>query len=400
MARWACVAALAVLSACGGGGSSSSRVQPTTTSLTPQNAPVGIPATSLQGNAVPLVVDKGTDGSSVNSPFVTVTVCVPGSSTCQSIDHVLVDTGSYGLRIVASALGAAGSLPAVHAPNGSPLAECAGFVSGFAWGSVRTADVQIGGETALGAPVHVVDDGTPVPAACSNTGPSMGVGAGAKGVLGIGFLKQDCGTACVTSTAPQVYFSCTAGGCVPTLAPLASQVTNPVALFATDSNGVAITLPDVPLGGTSAATGQLVFGVGTAANNQLGSAQVFTANASGMFTTVYKGNSLSGFIDSGSNGIFMHDLAITSCASGFFCPPATLSLTATVVGVSGASRDVPFTVENLATLPGSPAAAHLAGDVGSTRSFDWGLPFFFGRTVFIARQGASTPSGTGPFWAF
>jgi hypothetical protein len=33
-------------------------------------------------------------------------------------------------------------------------------------------------------------------------------------------------------------------------------------------------------------------------------------------------------------------------------------------------------------------------------SFDWGLPFFFGRTVFTAIEGMSTPGGTGPYFAF
>jgi hypothetical protein len=366
---------------------------------------VSLPATPAAANAVTMVVDQGFDNSAINTPFVDVTICVPGSSTCQTIDHVMVDTGSYGLRIAASALNSQVTLPAVPAPGGAPLAECAGFVSGFAWGSVRTADVQVGGETALGVPVQVVDDATApytsVPAGCSNTGPSMGVGDGAKGILGVGFLKQDCGTTCTTSAAPGVYYACpTTGACVSSVAPLTSQVTNPVALFATDNNGVALAMPDIPVGGTSMATGLLIFGVGTAANNQIASAQVFTANASGSFSTVYKGRSLSGFIDSGSNGIFLHDTTITSCDGGFYCPPTPLSLTASVTGANGTAKDVPFTIESIASLPASTAAAHLGGDLGLSRSFDWGLPFFFGRTVFVAMDGANTPFGAGPYWAF
>jgi hypothetical protein len=33
-------------------------------------------------------------------------------------------------------------------------------------------------------------------------------------------------------------------------------------------------------------------------------------------------------------------------------------------------------------------------------TFDWGLPFFFGRNVYTAINGKSTPAGQGPFWAF
>ena len=401
---FACALAL-LLTACGGGGGGggsggSSNSASGSVPAAAANGPVSLGPTAAANNAVPLVVDQGTDGTAVNTPFVSVTVCVPGSSTCQTVDHVMVDTGSYGLRIAASALGAASSLPTVAAPGGAPLGECAGFVSGFAWGSVRTADVQIGGESALGVPMQVVDDPAMpgVPTACTNTGPSMGVGAGAKGILGVGFLRQDCGAPCVGSAAPNVYFSCPSTGCVSTVAPLSSQVTNPVAMFATDNNGVAIALPEVPLGGVPSATGLLIFGVGTAGNNQIGSAQIYTTNASGNLMTVYKGTRLSGFIDSGSNGIFVHDTTIRTCG-GFYCPLTTQSLTATITGANGTSSTVPFTVENASTLP-DVAAAQLAGDLGMSSSFDWGLPFFFGRTVFVAITGATTPFGTGPYWAF
>src|SRR5664279_4686320 len=61
-------------------------------------------------NSLPIAVDGGPIPGSiyVNGAFVTLSVCAPGTSTCQTIDHVLVDTGSVGLRLLAQ--GAAGEL--------------------------------------------------------------------------------------------------------------------------------------------------------------------------------------------------------------------------------------------------------------------------------------------------
>ena len=47
-------------------------------------------------NLQPLTVDAGPQPqtfTTVNEAFTSVTVCVPNTNTCQTIDHVLVDTG-------------------------------------------------------------------------------------------------------------------------------------------------------------------------------------------------------------------------------------------------------------------------------------------------------------------
>ena len=61
------------------------------------------PVTPTVNNVQAVVVDSGPtlNGQPIGANdelFTTVTICVPGTTTCQSIDHVLVDTGSSGLR--------------------------------------------------------------------------------------------------------------------------------------------------------------------------------------------------------------------------------------------------------------------------------------------------------------
>ncbi|HWP12206.1 MAG TPA: DUF3443 domain-containing protein [Ramlibacter sp.] len=386
LSRCIVLVAAGVLAACGGGGSG--------------EAPAA-PAGPSAPNALAITVDRGLDGAALNSPFVSVTVCMPGTATCHTVDHVLVDTGSFGLRLMASAVAPALSLPPVT-HTGTPVAECAHFATGFVWGSVRRADVKLGGETAASLPVQIIGDTAApyaaVPAACSNTGANFGADLGVNGLLGIGVFNEDC-PACASSPAPAVYFAC-GTGCFATSLPLASQVANPVGAFAVNNNGVAIVLPAVPPGGAATLSGSLIFGIGTQSNNQLGSATVYATNRLGNFTTTYKGVAYSSsFLDSGSNGIFFTDPDIAQC-SGFFCPPMPLALSAVNTSATGVSATVDFTIESIQTISRGVAAAHVGGEIGLPNTFDWGLPFFYGRTVFVAISGAPTPQGLGPYWAY
>jgi len=409
--RWlASLAATLVLVACGGGGDGGTPASNTpATAATPRTSAGAAVSSNVAAapNVMPVVVDRGVNGNAINSPYVTVTVCQPGTQICQDIDHVLVDTGSTGLRLTAAAA-ASLTLPAVTTTAGAAVGECAHFASGFTWGAVRRADIRLASQTASNAPVQVIGDaGVPAvpPAACSGTGGSLEASGAAKGILGVGLFTQDCGPACAGATPPQIYFSCTTDACATTRLATTSQVTNPVSLLPADNNGVVLVLPAVPAGGVVSASGALILGIGTQSNNQLGSATMFTTDQFGYFRTVYNGTTYSrSFLDSGSNGFFFHDATLKACASStdFFCPSGPLALTATQVSASGVSRDVAFTIESVDALASAVAAANIGGDAGAglPQSFDWGLPFFYGRTVFTAIMGASTPAGPGPYWAW
>jgi uncharacterized protein DUF3443 len=380
------------VSGCGGGGRSKS------------NSIV----TSGQ-NVQAISVNSGPANNYANGVFTSVTVCIPGTSTCQTVSDVLVDTGSSGLRILSSALTSV-VLPQQTGTGGSPVVECLPFLSGVTWGPVQTADIQIAGESASAVPIQVLSDTAfPIAAPCKNTGlPTEDTlqSLGANGILGVGVFAQDCGPGCAQSSQPNVYYLCPSSGCQPTTEPVAQQVQNPVALFASDNNGVIIELPAVN-GAEPTASGSLVFGIGTQSNNSLGSATVYTTDNSASFITQFKGQSYPGsFIDSGSNGIFFLDAATThipdcSSSKGFYCPTSTLNLSATNQGLNGSTGTVNFNVANADSLFSNQTDAvfsDLAGP-GST-NFDWGLPFFFGRNVFTAIEGKSTPGGSGPYWAY
>ena len=64
------------------------------------------------------------------------------------------------------------------------------------------------------------------------------------------------------------------------------------------------------------------------------------------------------------------------------------------------SINVAFSIANALPLIDSPSVVfnNLGGP--NPASFDWGIPFFLGRTVFVGIEGQSSPAGTGPYWAY
>ncbi len=370
-------------------------------------------------NIVPVTVDAGPTNSYINGAFASVTICVPGTATCQTIDHLLVDTSSSGVRLLAS--GAAGgelslSLPQKLAPDGNPLNECYPLADGFVWGPVMQADAQLGGEQASILTVQVVGQpGEPaVPSSCSNgtTDLSTVSALGANGILGVGLFTQDCGTAC-TQAPTNVYYSCPAGAACNSIAlTTTSQVQNPVPFLPGDNNGVLLQLPSVTPPGATTVSGSLVFGVGTQSNNAVGSAAAYSADPNGNFLVQYTSNTYPGAISSSLNANYFLDSTTltqlptcTGSFSSYYCPPATQGVTVNNVGTNNASSTITFNVDNASDLlTNNPTFAVLPTLGGPSKAtplrFDWGLPFFFGRNVFTAIDKASTPLGPGPFWAY
>ena len=421
------VAAAVGLAACGGSSSPSS-----------SNSGGGTGGGSTVANTVPISVNSGPNANYVNGVYVTVHVCAAGSTTdCQDIPDVLVDTGSTGLRLV-------GSLVTVSLVNnvnssGEPIGECEQFADGtYLWGTVAPANITLAGETAADVPVQILKDGTSgfvsAPSACTNSGAlteSDTVAAlGANGILGIGVFNHDCGANCAGTPAPAgFYYSCPNTGCTnPATVALANQVQNPIGLFPQDNNGEVITLPAVPdssiaSSGAPSVQGTLTFGIGTQSDNQLGSATVLAGASDGTVATQYPASSTGTVygsstacpscgtvFDTGSNAIYFLDSSnlpsMPTCGdyTGFYCPGAGVVSFTAVNGstVANGTKSATWNVANADTLfadnPNNWVFDNLAGP--DSGAFDFGLPFFLGKKVFIGLNGTSAGSYTGPFFAY
>ncbi len=396
---FACGLACLGLVSCGGGGGGGG------------GANTAAPAVA---NQIAVVVDAGPPGANaINAPYASITVCVPGTTNCQTIDHLLIDTGASGVRILASVLqtGLLAALPQSTDGSGRSVAECLQFISSYTWGSIKAADLKLGGETASNAMIQVIaDPAVPAaPNACSNGGGQVQDSVqslGAKGTIGLSTFAQDCGAYCASHASNGYYYACSGGSCSPTTVSVANQVWNPVALFPADNNGTLISLPAVSSAGAAQVNGTLTFGIGTQTNNGVGSASVLTVDSLyGNFTSSINGTAYPGingdpgsFIDSGSNGLFYGSGLFPDCNFfvGFYCPTSPAPQSGVLQGMNGTKKAIAFTVGNPESLPFTVRAdAELAGP--GFGGVDWGLPLFFGRTIYTAIEARSTPAGDGPW---
>jgi hypothetical protein len=388
------------LTGCGGGGGS---------------AASNVSSSIIQvANEVEVTVDNGPAGYNVNRLYTDVTICTPGTLQCQTIDHVLVDTGSSGLRILASELSANVNLPEVKTGAETPLLNCLQFLdNSFAWGSVVTADVVLGGKTASAISVQVI--GNPafdgLSGSCASGVPNNTLAAlGARGILGVGINIEDCGVGCIENAANGYYFKCADATCSavrPSAAALSMQVKNPVSQFAQDNNGLSIELPAASAFGQPSLVGKMVFGVGTQVNSTFTPGATLPTNKLGYIRVNLDGRVLNNsFIDTGSNALYFDSSTLPLCtgnANNFFCPVAATDFTATLFGSNFVQTSVQISIANAADQfvnGGNTVLPRLAGPSGDSRTFDGGLPFFYGRRVVIGFAGKTSPLGIGPYYAF
>ena len=430
------------LASCGGGGDSTV----TTVSCSNPNcqilsAAVSTPFVQTVNNLRVSVDDQGPHsfGSSTNILFANVTVCSPGGAPnqCVTIDHVLVDTGSVGLRVLASKVNALALQP-VSVVSGNAW-ECFPFVIGGLWGPVVGADVYLGqqGTSGTALPVQLIDDQqvlSPTNDCLTVTNSSLLTSAGAlgaNGILGIGSTTLDCGVYCengtyhTTAATPPgssvLYYGCPAAATSATACSLASisanlQVYNPVAaLPAPYNNGVVLKMPAIPAGqpGAASAAGELILGVDP--NNLPGNAtQVFLGVANPAsdsylsITTQYNNHVYANsYLDTGTNGLFFYDatLAASACSSQqassyWYCPGTNLGNLQAILsdGDTPTLHQVPvvFQIGNFAILSATSNTAFsdsagavnaqdaLGNPIPDTKTFAWGMPFFYGRQVALS----------------
>jgi hypothetical protein len=137
------------------------------------------------------------------------------------------------------------------------------------------------------------------------------------------------------------------------------------------------------------------------------SVKTYPADQNGEFTTKFNGISYSSIIDTGSDGLFFPSPSsnlFPDCAfpdSDWFCPSSTKKLSAINKGSSGSpGGTISFHIGNFNSLTSSSNSVFAEIGGNEVGDFDWGLPFHFGRNVYIGLEGMESSLGSGTYWAY
>ncbi|HEY4349890.1 MAG TPA: DUF3443 family protein [Paraburkholderia sp.] len=119
-------------------------------------------------------------------------------------------------------------------------------------------------------------------------------------------------------------------------------------------------------------------------------------------TTLYAQRSVPAIVDSGTNGLMFRDTTIPTGVNNWAAPQSTLSLTSTMMSTVGLQATVLFSIADAEWLFESNYAAYVSlGALSlSSNMLVWGLPFYYGRSVYTELSGAQAGGKTGPFVAF
>ncbi|TGP42503.1 DUF3443 family protein [bacterium M00.F.Ca.ET.228.01.1.1] len=363
------------------------------------------PTTTGANNVLPVSVR--TPNYDFNRALVSVTVCVPGTSLCETVDNVMVDTGSVGLRLQRSALKHPERFAAMAGPDAHALAECYRFVSSAAWGIVTRVDLRLAAIQASSIPIQIVDESNasygdhPRPDTCLKSSKPT-----SNGTLGIAAVSlNDCKDPCFISLKTPRYYQCTVDGCTPVARAVAAnfRVVHPIAALPWDNNGYVLDVQPVPESGATAARRTLTLGIGTQQNNVLDVTNVVDLAPNGTFTTVWNGQSYpASYFDTGTEEYYFATAPVGAQECGsHWCATPEAEFSATLKGQT-TDATAKLRVGDSATLVRSGKGAFRNVAIVAhrdSRAVVWGMPFFIGRKVFVKLNDGSGGSGNA-YYAF
>lgn len=381
-------------------------------------------------NVIPVQIGvKNSKTNSINTPVTSVTIC-NNNNKCQTINNILIDTGSVGLRIESSVIDSDLRDSLLQSPvvtnDGESITQCMLFGGGYAYGSVvNAASVKIGSLYTQQIPIQLVDNNTlNVPTSCKEKGmpinlPSVGI----NGTLGIGPISTP-----LPNYAQIVYAVAADGIPVEVISPVGEGIptleVNTFAYLNKHSNGVIFKLPNLSTPSESPISGYLILGIDTANNNQVSTNTIkllgnpntgwggFISTASSNPNEAY--SNVEAMFDSGAALLNFMNVGIQTCDPmtgliDLYCPSSSPFALQVMLGNYNSTQNanLPLNLTLVNYLGDAIFSSVIIPSLGlfMTANFDvYGIPAFLGKTIYVefesttSNQSLPTPLGQAPAW--
>lgn len=373
--------------------------------------------TSSTPNQVPISIGSGLNGDGINTMYISLTMCSNSSGTsCQTVDNIILDTGSFGVKINKSALPESFVLilPRVTTNAGNEVYACNTFGSGYVFADEHYAALNLAGTMTNDVVVQIIENSpsAEIPDSCIAKGPFDDFSNfGANGIIGIN-------PALTLSNSSVLLYKKDINGIYKALTsseesglPVLNQ--NPLPSLVTNNNGFVVSIPPVTQNTNTNVTGTLILGINTEANNQItNQTNLIVASESDLSVVCNSAcfyskisnpeSTIPAVFDSGTNGWVFMSNTLPQCDYGY-CPTSPTVWTSSVYSYNFAANEsypISATISADEVVNGQSISFAVMpgwGYYNYNNQTLYGSPFFFGKNIYVVFP---TQQNVNPIWGF
>lgn len=367
-------------------------------------------------NQVPISIGSGLNGDGINTMYISLTVCANNSGTnCQTVDNIILDTGSFGVKINKSALPESFvlSLPRVTTNAGNEVYACNTFGSGYVFADEHYAVLNLAGTMTSNVILQAIENSptAEIPDSCTAKGPFDDfANFGANGIIGINpAITLGNSSLLLYKNINGIYEPLT--NAEESGLPVLNQ--NPLPSLATNNNGFVVSIPPVSQNTNTNVNGTLILGINTENNNKI-TAQTnlvvasesdlsVVCNSACFYSKITNPEStIPAVFDSGTNGWVFMSNTLPQCDYGY-CPESPTIWTSSVYSYDFAANEsytISATISADEVVNGQSLSFAVMpgwGYYNYNNQTLYGSPFFLGKNVYVVFPGTQNRN---PIWGF
>ncbi|MDD3265597.1 MAG: DUF3443 family protein [Burkholderiales bacterium] len=369
---------------------------------------------------IPISIGAGLNGDGINTMYVSITLCTNSAGTnCQTIDNIILDTGSFGLKINKSALPESFVLqmPRVTTTDDQMVYACNTFGSGYVFAEEHYGILKLANTMTNNVIVQIIENSpsAEIPDDCIAKGPFDDfANFGANGIIGVNpaIGLDNSSILLYKKDINGNYVALSSGESA--IVPMLNK--NPLPNLSSNNNGFVISIPPVTQNTNTNVSGTMILGVNTSSMNQVtNKTNLVVASESDLSSVCNSAcfyskinnpeSTIPAVFDSGTNSwVFMNDELQSSACSYGYCPESPFTWVSSVYSYDFAANEsyvITGVITKDETNPSGDTVSFSVmpgwGYYNYNNETLYGSPFFFGKNVYVIFPSNKNKN---PIWGF